>query len=205
MASRNIKINTNPVSNGYAGTDERIIEFSSPNGGGLISFRLSSAGRLSVDVYRTDETVDVRAPKPAPEPDEDSPEDDDGWVILDNGRYYIRWDDQEQAQTYPTREIAIYELAALAAKVGVFRRAWLTGEHGPAVMEITDDVQKYYPHEHGSTLQELPARYAPGTPVTYQGDDWVIRRDYGPLGVVLSASEVPDKLVHYIEITPAQA
>lgn len=56
-----IKVNTNPVANQYASDNEAIIEFSSPDGGGLISFRRMAGGRLRVEVYRTDPTVDVCA------------------------------------------------------------------------------------------------------------------------------------------------
>lgn len=59
MASRTVSVNTNPVANGYAGPNGRIIEFSSPNGGGLIAFREMDDGTLRVEVYRIDETVTV--------------------------------------------------------------------------------------------------------------------------------------------------
>ena len=55
-----ISVNTSPVADQYAGRDEKIIEYSSPNGGGLISFRLMDDGTLSVDLYRHDPTVRVR-------------------------------------------------------------------------------------------------------------------------------------------------
>lgn len=46
------------VADAYAPRDERIVEFSSPDGkaGGLISFRVLN-GVLQVTVYRTDNTV----------------------------------------------------------------------------------------------------------------------------------------------------
>ena len=53
--------------NAYAGTDERILEFS--NGGrggallgGLISVLEPEPGRLIVEVYRCDEGVEIRTP-----------------------------------------------------------------------------------------------------------------------------------------------
>ena len=58
-----VKITTNPVANHYAGPGERIIEFSSDGGGGLIAFTETDAG-LIVDVYRQDPTVTVRVGKP---------------------------------------------------------------------------------------------------------------------------------------------
>jgi len=57
MSTRKVKVTLNPVANTYAGTSERIIEYSSPNGGGLISFRLSDDGHLIIDMYREDESV----------------------------------------------------------------------------------------------------------------------------------------------------
>lgn len=58
MASQ-IKINTKPVADAYAAHGEKVIEFSSPTAGGLISFALADDGRLTVTLYRLDPTVDV--------------------------------------------------------------------------------------------------------------------------------------------------
>lgn len=60
--NKSIKINTDPVANQYTNPNERIIEFSSPSGGGLISFREQGDG-LVVDVYRTDLNVTVLSGK----------------------------------------------------------------------------------------------------------------------------------------------
>jgi hypothetical protein len=57
MSTRKVKINTRPVADQHTGKDERVIEYSSPNGGGLISFRLTDDGYLVVDIYREDESV----------------------------------------------------------------------------------------------------------------------------------------------------
>lgn len=64
MASSSVSVNTNPVANQYTGWNERIIEFDSPNGGGLIGFKVLEDGTLRVDVYRTDETVVVSTDRP---------------------------------------------------------------------------------------------------------------------------------------------
>lgn len=53
------KVTVNCVASRYAGPGERIIEFSSANGGGLISLFCREDGTLAVDVYRTDHTVTV--------------------------------------------------------------------------------------------------------------------------------------------------
>lgn len=59
MTTSKVKINTNPVANGYASAGERIVEYSSPNGGGLISFGDTDDGRLQVQLYRHDATVHI--------------------------------------------------------------------------------------------------------------------------------------------------
>jgi hypothetical protein len=56
------KVETRCVADRYAGDSERIVEFSSEAGGGLIAFRVVG-GRLRVDVYRQDKTVDVNVGK----------------------------------------------------------------------------------------------------------------------------------------------
>ena len=62
MARSHVTVNTNPVAQRYA--DEKIIEFSSPNGGGLIAFREMGDGTLRVEVYRQDATVTVTVGEP---------------------------------------------------------------------------------------------------------------------------------------------
>lgn len=56
-----VKVNTSPVAQRYA--DERIIEYSSPVGGGLIAF-LVRDGHLVIEPYRHDDTVRFDLPKP---------------------------------------------------------------------------------------------------------------------------------------------
>ncbi len=56
-------VTVNPVADRYSMQGERIIEFSSEVGGGLISLRVSNDGKqLLVDLYRCDPTVVVRTP-----------------------------------------------------------------------------------------------------------------------------------------------
>jgi hypothetical protein len=57
------KVTVNCVADKYATQGETIIEFSSEAGGGLISFRVASDGKLLVDLYRMDPAVVVRVPK----------------------------------------------------------------------------------------------------------------------------------------------
>lgn len=54
------RVTTNCVASRYTQKNERIIEFSSDNGGGLISFLATDDGRLLVDVYNQDSSVEVR-------------------------------------------------------------------------------------------------------------------------------------------------
>ena len=60
---RKPKITLNCVANHYAEPNERIIEFSHENGGGLVSFSVLNNGNLLVSVYRQDETVYVTSGK----------------------------------------------------------------------------------------------------------------------------------------------
>lgn len=52
-------VNTNPVANQYTSRNERIVEYSSPNGGGLIRFTVLDDGTLAVGLYGHDETVKI--------------------------------------------------------------------------------------------------------------------------------------------------
>lgn len=58
------KVDLRCVASHYAGPAERIIEFTHENGGGLISIAATADGKLFVDVYRYDPTVEVRVGKP---------------------------------------------------------------------------------------------------------------------------------------------
>lgn len=60
MTKSKIAVNTSPVAGHYARyADEKIIEFDSPNGGGLLAFRVRDNGELWLEPYRLDETVRV--------------------------------------------------------------------------------------------------------------------------------------------------
>jgi hypothetical protein len=52
------KVNTSPVADKYTRPDERIIEYSSEHGGGLIAF-INRDDRLRVELYRHDPAVDI--------------------------------------------------------------------------------------------------------------------------------------------------
>lgn len=63
--ARKPSINTSPVASHYASPGERIIEYSSEAGGGLVSFRVlqgdTGADRLAVHLYRQDQSVMITA------------------------------------------------------------------------------------------------------------------------------------------------
>jgi hypothetical protein len=61
------RVLTRCAANNYTAPNERVIEFSSKNGGGLISFRTSEDGNLDVHVYRCDSTVRVFPPSESPD------------------------------------------------------------------------------------------------------------------------------------------
>lgn len=53
------RVSTKCVANGYTGPNERIVEFSSANGGGLIAFRETPDGHLLISIYNCDSKVIV--------------------------------------------------------------------------------------------------------------------------------------------------
>lgn len=92
---------------------------------------------------------------PAGDEDDDSPSDTDGWVILDNGQYFVKLGNMEIRGPFGrTREGAIYRLALAMVETGEFPAAWLTGEHGPAVMNIDDEIRAL--HDEGGTAMKNP-------------------------------------------------
>ena len=61
MSKNEINVNTRPGASQYDRGNEQTIEFSSPVGGGLISFVITSDDQLQVHIYRHDLTVSVSA------------------------------------------------------------------------------------------------------------------------------------------------
>lgn len=59
------KVMTKCVANSYAAPNERIVEFSNGQAGGLISFRTMPDGSLAVNIYQQDKTVSVTVSKPS--------------------------------------------------------------------------------------------------------------------------------------------
>lgn len=62
---RKVHVNTSPVADHYETRPGRIVEFSHPNGGGLISFMPTEDGKVIIVVYRHDATVEVRTGQPS--------------------------------------------------------------------------------------------------------------------------------------------
>lgn len=127
---------------------------------------------------------------PSPDYDEDAPRpDDDGFVSLDRNGYHVSLAASHRG-VYPTREIAVYELARAMAGDEEFTSAWVTGEHGPALESIDNEICAYYQFTGSEgTLRPLPGvRFEPGDLVTVDNDDWkswVVAADYGHLGLIL--------------------
>jgi hypothetical protein len=118
MSNRDISINTRPVASQYDGPAGKTIEFSSPAGGGLISFTLRD-DRLDVHVYRHDMTVAVSAG------DSDEPVRS-GNLRMDRALY-------EAAKAYVTAWEARAAAAAQAELISAARSwaadcEWLDGE-----------------------------------------------------------------------------
>lgn len=123
---------------------------------------------------------------------EDIPEEWDARVTADRGEYLVSIGGKD-VTGYPTRDIAVYELARRMADAGEFGNAWYYNEHG-TYDNINDEVRKYH-DEGGDKLLPLPGvQYQDGATVDYGDPDfpWIVDRDYGPLGVRVHASGDPD-------------
>lgn len=149
----------------------------------------------------TDEAGALREPGERDDEDEDpGPGEYDGWITLDRDGYSLRLEGVWLPGVYPTREIAIYELAAEMSLTGSFPAAWVTGEHGPATASV--DMQVRAHHDAGGTgLLPLPGvQYEPGAPVRYDGEGvWTVQRDYGTgigMGVMIYAAGDPSVTGH---------
>lgn len=128
---------------------------------------------------------------------EDTPEDEDGWVILDNGKYVVRFDNLEKARGIPSREIAIRLLAEVMFEARMLPHAWLSGEHGPATESIDEKISAEFdpgtrdlkPLEGVEYTSRALVRIAEG------GDLLTVDRDFGDLGIMLHVSGDPSVTV----------
>lgn len=126
--------------------------------------------------------------------------DDDGWVALDDRtRQYRVSLSGDVRDSYPTRGIALFELACAMSEAGYFPNAWIEGEDwGP--QPIDTEVRAFH-DDGGDQPIELPGvEYEPGADVeaSYQYQtapftwetSWepaTVIRDYGTdLGVLIA-------------------
>jgi len=110
---------------------------------------------------------------------EDTPEDDDGYISFDRGRYHILLDGRWVGD-YPAREVAEIELARAMVTGGVFPNTWYVNERG--IHEpIGEQISRWH-NEAGNALIPLPGvQYQPGDRVWYGEPDWpyVVIGDWG--------------------------
>jgi hypothetical protein len=140
----------------------------------------------------------------------DAPHDDDGWVILDECGWHARlggWEPPGQPEGgYPLRRIAVYELARLMAEhAGTNAPAWIVTGDGRPSAQLNAEVRAHL--TDGGQLIPLPGtRFEPGTAVTDpDGTAWIVRRDYGDLGVMLhdpAGRAVTGYVLHPDKLTP---
>ncbi len=65
---KRIKVTTRCVADRYSAPNEKIVEFSSDVGGGLVSFRIGADNHMHIQVYRTDPNITVSHDQFSPGP-----------------------------------------------------------------------------------------------------------------------------------------
>lgn len=124
---------------------------------------------------------------------EDTPDEEDGWVTVDRGRYYASLGNlsgrrNERPKSFPTREIAIIELAEAMTRDGYFPNAWFQDERG--YTEAIDAEIRAFHDAGGDKMKPLRGvRYPPDTEIQFrdgEGGWWsgYVVRDYGKTGIV---------------------
>jgi hypothetical protein len=136
---------------------------------------------------------------------EDRPDEEDGYVTEDRGGYLVQLSgsapDSMPRDGYPSRDIAVYELARLMTEHGYFPNAWFVNERGN-----TDQIGS----EIGGMLNESADGVKPLKGVQYEEGEivcedtgalcWpmVVDRDYGRLGLMLYTSGDPS-ITEFVE------
>jgi hypothetical protein len=121
------------------------------------------------------------------------PDEYDAYVGDLGPDYSVRLEGVILDRTFPSKEIATYELARMMAERGCFPAAWFEGYQGGH--EPLDDEVRAFHDEGGDKLLELWGRqYEDGAEVlirdpdtlTTDADEWTanVVRDYGVMGVV---------------------
>lgn len=125
----------------------------------------------------------------------DLPREDDAWVLFEDGKYYIRYAGMDDDDSYPTQNIATYELAAIMAARGEFGSAWFQNSRG--IYEGIDTAVRAFHDEGGDKMLPLVGvQYEPGTEIRFTSDqspleqmDREVVKDYGAMGIVVSDGE----------------
>jgi hypothetical protein len=136
---------------------------------------------------------------------EDTPGVFDGYVVEDNGKYYVRlsgheitspWQHGNGENFFPSREIAIYALAEAAAKTGEECNMWR--QYEAYTVDIGEAVYAYQENNDEGSLRVKPLDgvvFAEDDEVLLADDDegwlFVVDRDFGKLGVLLHISGDP--------------
>ena len=145
---------------------------------------------------------------------EDRPDLFDGYVCQDGSKCYVQlsrraWDGDgfdKCLRSFPTREIATYELARAMSYAGEFPNAWFEGDRGHTE-DIGDAVREFH-DEGGTEVKPLPgAFFSEGDSIYFlrRGNPYpqpstkgwaaYVVRDYGDLGLTYVLSG--DDTVHY--------
>ena len=127
---------------------------------------------------------------------EDRPDEGDGYVTEERGEFLPSLSGKrlwKGRHGFPSREIAVYELARAMAEAGYYPNAWYVNERGNT--DAIDDAVGAW-HGDDGKLKPLPGvRHEAGDTVSLAGDDWptwTVDADYGDMGVMVRTQGDPD-------------
>jgi hypothetical protein len=127
---------------------------------------------------------------------EDTPDEYDGYIGVDRGRYHVRLDGRRVGD-YPSREVAEIELARAMVTDGVFPNLWFVNERGYHE-PIHEAIRRWHTDTGDAMVSLGGVEYQPGDRVRYAGMDWpyVVLGDWGPAGVEIHTDGDPSIRAH---------
>jgi hypothetical protein len=127
---------------------------------------------------------------------EDIPDEFDGYVTFDRGRYHVSLEGANVGG-YPCREVAEIELARAMVTRGAYLNCWYINDRG--ITDAIDDTIRSWHDQGGDAIKPLTGvQYQPGDRVWDAAMDWpyVVTGDWGLAGVEIHTEGDPSVRVH---------